>query len=108
MQVFTVPYHDYSFGFFSNYLSVFSVDGNDFLPGSVCRFHPSVLSLFVVFVANCSQNLCPSYCLLGSKSPGGSGLQAHRTTLIGEPGQAANSKLELHGGFIVGFGLLFV
>lgn len=102
VQAFTVLYHECYFGFFSNGLSVFSVDGNHFLPGSVCRF-PSLSALLVyphvLFVATYASNLSSCYCLLGSKSSGGSGLQAHRKTLIGEPGQAANSKLELCGVF---------
>lgn len=113
MQAFTVPCHEYSFGcfffFFPNDLSVFSVDGNDFLPGSVLQI-PSLGVLLVyphvMFVVSCAPNLSSCYYLLGSKSPGGSGVQAHRKTLIGEPGQAANSKLELCEVFVVVFGWL--
>lgn len=45
-QDFTAPYHQHSLGLFPTSLSIVSVDGNHILPGSVCRFHPSVLYLF--------------------------------------------------------------
>lgn len=45
-QDFTAPYHQHSSGLFPTSLSIVSIDGNHILPGSVCRFHPSVLSLF--------------------------------------------------------------
>lgn len=45
-QDFTAPYHQHSSGLFPTTLSIVSIDGNHILPGSVCRFHPSVLSLF--------------------------------------------------------------
>lgn len=46
-----------------------------------CHLRPNSLFLF----------------LKGSQNPGGSGLQAHRKALAGEPGQAANSELNCVG-----------
>ena len=54
------------------------------------------LSLFVhmLCLLPLALQISSCYCLLGSKSAGGSGLQTHRKTPAGQPGEAANSKLE--------------